>query len=262
VPKVDSVHIDITYATRLFHRDVADLDGDSAVVFAPTPPHDARLAFMLAVERGRWMVTLGGLRGERPPTDLAGFLAFVRLLPRPDIYNVIRHAIPMGEVVGFGFTDSRRPRYERLRRFPERYVILGDALCSFNPVYGEGMSVAALEALAPRQCLAESASLEHLWQRLRPHLAGIVNPAWRLSVQSDLAYPGVVGPRRILAGAANWYLTKVHQAASTDRTVCRTFFDVANLLVPPTALVHPRIVARVARHAYAGDRPAATPQRQ
>jgi hypothetical protein len=76
----------------------------------------------------------------------------------------------------------------------------------------------------------------------------IVDGAWTLAVQSDMAYPEVVGQRRHHARALQWYLGKVHEAASSDEIVCRTFFDVANLLTPPRALVHPRVGVRVLRH--------------
>ena len=256
-PHVDRIAIDVSYATRQFKRHAGDLDGDSGAIVAATPPDEKRLGFILAIERDRWMVTLGGFLGERAPADPDGYVEFARSLPCPDIYRVIRNAAPLTDVVRFTFAGSRRHRYEKLRRFPERYLVLGDALCSFNPVYGQGMSVAALEALELESCLAEPAGLDQLPQRLFRRTARIIDTAWKLAAAGDLAYPAVVGRRQFGSDQANWYLGKVHAAASTDRVVCRTFFDVVNLLAPPTALVHPGIVARIARHIFAGAQPAA-----
>ena len=246
-PETDRIHIDVAYATRQFLRESGDLDGDSAAIIAATPPVGKRLGFILAIERNRWMVTLGGCLGERAPTDPAGYLDFARSLARPDIYDVIRHATPLTDVVAIAFTDSRRHRFEKLRRFPDRYLVLGDALCSFNPVYGQGMSVAVLETLELEACLAEPAGLHGLSRQMFRRTNRIIDSAWKLAADSDLAYPAVIGRRRLGSRLSNWYVGKVHQAASTDRVVCRTFFDVANLLAPATALVHPGIVARVAR---------------
>ena len=209
---------------------------------------------MLAIEGGCWMVTLGGLLGERVPTDSEGYLSFARSLPRPDVYDVIRRATPVGDVARFAFGDSRRLHYERLQRFPGSYLVLGDALCSFNPVYGQGMSVAALEAVALQKCLDEPAGMHDLWPRLRPHLCRVIDNAWQLAVQGDLGYPEVIGPRSWMTTATHHYLESVHKAASTDATVCRTFFDVANLLASPRALAHPRILIRVIRHALCNRR--------
>jgi 2-polyprenyl-6-methoxyphenol hydroxylase-like FAD-dependent oxidoreductase len=251
-PGVEKIDIDLTYATRQFIRKSGDLGGDSAAVIAATPPDGKRLGFILATERDRWMVTLGGVLGEGVPADENGYSDFARSLECPDIYNVIRHSAPLTDVVHFRFSANLRHRYDRLRRFPERYLVLGDGLCSFNPVYGQGMSVAVLEALDLEACLAEPEGLHRLWRRMFRRTAGIIDRAWMLAAGSDLAYPTVVGRRRFLSTPTNWYLDQVHAAGATDHVVCRTFFDVAGLLAPPTALVHPGIVARIARHACAG----------
>jgi 2-polyprenyl-6-methoxyphenol hydroxylase-like FAD-dependent oxidoreductase len=202
---------------------------------------------MLAVERDRWMVTLGGCAGEDAPADADAHLAFARSLARPDIYDVIRDATPLTDVARIAFAESRRHRYDRLRRFPERYVVLGDASCSFNPIYGQGMSVAALEALELRACLAEPGGLHDLGRRMHRRSARIIDRAWTLAAGNDLAYPEVAGRRPLGSAGFDWYLRRLHAAASTDPVVCRAFFDVVNLLAPPAALVHPRIAARVAR---------------
>jgi hypothetical protein len=111
------------------------------------------------------------------------------------------------------------------------------------------MSVAALEALALRDCLAEREGMHRLWERLHPRLSRIVDGAWQLAVQGDLAYPEAAGRRRRhVSAAVPWYLGRVHEAAASDEVVCRTFFDVANLLTPPRVLLHPRIGVRVFQH--------------
>jgi deazaflavin-dependent oxidoreductase (nitroreductase family) len=122
---------------------------------------------VLPIEGGYWMVTLvGGLR-DYPPEDEAGFLEYARSLAQPDLYEAIKDAEPVTPIVTYKYSANRWRHYERMSRLPEGFIVMGDAVCSFNPVYAQGMSVAALEAKTLETCLREQ-------RRRRPHhgLAG------------------------------------------------------------------------------------------
>ncbi len=255
-PSVDEVPIALGYTTRTFRRRPQDLDGDAGAIIGPLPPHQKRVGFMLAMEGERWMVTIGGWLGDHAPVDPQGFVEFARTLTRPDIYDVIKDAEPLTEAVTYAFPSNLRRRYERLTRFPERYLVMGDAVCSFNPFYGQGMSVAALEGLALEKCLAGSPSLDAVWRPFFKEAARLIDTPWMIAAGSDFAFRGVTGPKPAGTDFVNWYLWYVHRAASTNRTVCRTFFDVANLLKPATTLFHPACVGRVVKECL---RPSAAP---
>lgn len=251
-PQQSTVEIGLTYTTRTFTRRPGDMGGLTAAIIAETPPEGKHFGVMLAQENG-WTVTLGGVLGCRAPEDLAGFRAFAARLPTPEIAEVLAVAGPLGEATTFGYPASVRRHYERLNRFPAGLLAFGDALCSFDPVYGQGMSVAALEALALRDCLAKPGA-GPLWRRFFRAAARVADIPWTLAVGGDLQFPEVPGRRTALTGFVNRYVSRVHVAAQHDPVVSLAFLRVANLLAPPRSLFAPGLVRRVLRASGTGRR--------
>jgi hypothetical protein len=200
------------------------------------------------------MVTLAGILGDHPPTAPDGFLAFARSLRFPDIYQAIRDAEPLDDPVPFRFPASVRHRYERLGRFPDGLLVLGDAVASFNPIYGQGMSVATLEALALRRHLERGTEPQpRRWFR---DLAQVIDVPWDMSAGGDLAFPGVPGRRTPKVRLVSAYLARLHAAAAHDASLASAFIHVAGLVAPPQTLLRPQVAVRVLR---ASLHPAAVP---
>lgn len=244
-PAEERVKIGLGYATRNYRAHPRALGGDLAVVCAPVPP-GGRGGVLQVLEGDRMMVTLCGVLGDHPPTDAAGFLGFARSLPHRDIHDAIAAAEPLDDPVQFRFPASVRRRYERLSRFPEGLLVLGDAFCSLNPVYGQGMTVAAVEALALRAQLRQGGPVRG--RALHRRVARIVNGPWEMVVGGDLAFPGVEGRRTTKIRMLNGYVERLQVAASTDADLAVAFFRVAGLVDPPPSLLRPRIVRRVLSH--------------
>lgn len=241
-PREERVEISVAYTTRQFRRRSEDMDGDLAAII-PSTPEGKRGGVMLAQEGDRWTVTLIGYFGQNAPNDLAGFLAYARSLPAPYIYDVIRDAETLGEALGARFPASLRRRYDQLTRFPEGFLVAGDAMCSFNPIYGQGMSVAALEAVALGESLRHGPS--GLARRFFARAAKLVDVPWGIAVGNDLRMEETAGPRTPAVRFINWYIEKLHRAARQDAETALAFHSVSNLVAPPPALFHPRIAARV-----------------
>ena len=215
---------------------------------------------VVAAEGDRWLVTLVGAHGEHPPADESAWRSFAASLPVPDLEHLVTSATPLSGVVAYRFPMSQRRRYERLRRFPEGYVVVGDALCSFNPIYGQGMSVAALEARALDACLREgpAALPRRFFARVRP----VVDVPWTIATGEDLRFPQVEGPRPPGFALGCAYLDRVQAAAAEDPVVCARFFEVLNLVAPPGALLSPRLAWRVLRRRPGRGGAAAHPRRR
>ena len=241
-PVEEAVRVGVHYTTRQFRRRPQDLDGDLGVIVSAVPPN-RRVAAAIAQEGERWTVTLAGYLGERAPAELSGFIEFARGLPGGDVYELVRAAEPIGEPCSAAYPASVRRRYERLRRFPERLVVLGDAVCSFNPTFGQGMTVAALEATLLDATLAEG--LERIGPRFFARLRKPLDAPWNVVVGNDLRFPEVDGPRTLPARLVNAYMARYVAAAAEDPELSRAFLDVANLTASPAQLMSPAKLSRV-----------------
>jgi len=243
-PREQRVEVGIHYVTRLFRRRPDDLP-DATAVIIPATPEGKRGGVMLAQEGDRWTVTLVANFCEPAPSDVRGFVEHARLIPDPLIHQVIRRAEPIGEAEGYTFPASIRRMYEKLTRFPDRLIVIGDAICSFNPIYGQGMSVSALEALELAATVDDG--LSDLPRRFFKRAAAVVDVPWSIAVGSDLRMPETVGPRSAMVSFVNWYLARLHQAAQADSTLAYAFMRVANLVAPPQTLFAPALMLRVLR---------------
>jgi 2-polyprenyl-6-methoxyphenol hydroxylase-like FAD-dependent oxidoreductase len=243
-PPVDRVQIGIGYASRTYRLVPGLLDGRLGILNAPTPEYP-RGGALATIENDRFLVTLFGILGDHPPTDPAGFADFAATLRFPDIGEAMRAAEPLDEPVPFRHPASVRHRYERLSRFPQGLLVMGDAMCTFNPVYGQGMSVAALQALALRDHLRQHTTAQPT--DFFGHIGRIVDVPWNMATGGDLAFPNVVGQRTVQMRLLNGYLAKLLAGAAHDPRLGRAFLRVAGLVDPPQVLLAPGVVARVLR---------------
>jgi hypothetical protein len=252
-PEESAVKINMGYSTRFFHRRPGDLEGAKLVLVSAHLPDIRRSGYVFPVEGDRWMATLGGWGGEYPPADESGFLEHARGLAAPDVHALLSRLEPLSDIVQHRLPSNLRRHYERMRRWPERYLVMGDAVASFNPVYAQGMTSAAMQAAVLDGVLAERGhGLDGLRERYFPAVARVVDMAWRLAVGEDFRALTTSGPKPPGTDMINAYVTRVHRATQSDPAVYRAFLDVMNLVRPASTLLRPRMVWRVMRARRAG----------
>jgi 2-polyprenyl-6-methoxyphenol hydroxylase-like FAD-dependent oxidoreductase len=243
VPARAEAGVESRYATRRFRR-APGQGGARPVTVIVASPQLRRGGVMLAQEGDEWLVTLSSRNGIQPPTDLGGFIDWAKSLEAPDIYDVVRQAIPLDDGVIYRFPRSSRRQYERMDRVPAGVLPFGDAICAFNPVYAQGMSVAAIEAEALGRCLA--AGTDGLWRRFLGGIAPAVEGCWAMAAAGDMRYADAPVELPRAAKLAGQYMARLLDAAQRDRVVAEAFQRVTNLVDPPQALRRPRIALRVA----------------
>lgn len=246
-PPITEVAIDVAYASRIFQRDRSrDTGYDFAIVLAGPPT--GRQGVAIRMEGDRWIVTLAGVHGERPPSDDAGFLAFARSLPAPDIAELVESSVPLGAIVTHRLHSNQRRHVERMRRVPGGLVLLGDAVCSFNPTYGQGMTTATLQAEALGRALDQTTGVDaRVVKAFYKRAAKAITPAWQLTTGADFALPATKGRKAPGTDLLNRLMPHVFHAARVDAAVCLRVIEVTSLLRPPPALLTPAMMLRVFR---------------
>jgi 2-polyprenyl-6-methoxyphenol hydroxylase-like FAD-dependent oxidoreductase len=252
-PPATAINSHLGYASRIYRRPPGHADWQALFLLgmAPSMP---RGGVIYPIEDDRWLVTLAGTAHQIPPTDEAGFLAFAGSLASPVLHEAIRDAQPITPIRGYRRTENRWRHFERMRRWPEGFVVLGDAVCAFNPVYGQGMTTSALGALTLDACLRRHArrrpGLAGLARRCQQQVARVIAGPWLMATGEDFRWPSTTGGRPDLATrAVQGYVDQVFHAATTSPASKRALQQVMHMVAAPRALFRPAMVLRVVRHA-------------
>lgn len=241
-PVEDHIVTHTTYASQLLWIAPGTLK-EGIVLIGPVPGRPTAMA-LFGCENDTWLFTVVGMAGREPTGERADMLAFAKEFGPPHVLAAVRAAEPLGEVVRHCMPSSQRRRYDKMREFPDGLLVFGDAICSFNPIYGQGMTVAALEASALRDCLGHGD--RDLARRFFRAAAKPIAAAWQLAAGGDLALPEVEGPRPLSVRIANAYMDWVLTACESDAVVAGQFFKVNSLVDAPSRLLRPAFIYRVA----------------
>jgi 2-polyprenyl-6-methoxyphenol hydroxylase-like FAD-dependent oxidoreductase len=247
-PEDERVVIGVGYTTAYFERTEEQIPDCWAVISQATADRPWP-AVMIAQEpergdsRLRWVVTFAGYSGDHPEATLEGIRSRSLKSGSELIARVVHESKLLSTVTRYGFPHSQRRRYERLAHFPERFLVMGDAVCSFNPIYGQGMTVAACEAMALRSALERG--LDAIHKPFFKAAAKAIDNPWQISAGADLSIPTVAGKRTRATRAVNAYMRSLFRASEKNAKVATAFRHVTHMTNPPASLFSPGIVARV-----------------
>jgi len=217
-----------------------------------TPPHSFHGALLFPEENNTMVALVSGFNKHYPPTDPEDFEAFIRNFD-PEFQEALQGAEPISQPYGYRGTSSCWHHYEKLKGWPERYVVLGDAFCAFNPIYGQGMSAAAMSAAALANRISKSnGNLDRVARSTLKDISKITQDIWLLATSADLAWPDTQGGRvgnGLVDRFGRWYVDRVLEA--TDNAEVRLQLVAVNQLVKPvTALFAPQIFMLVMKNKF------------
>jgi 2-polyprenyl-6-methoxyphenol hydroxylase-like FAD-dependent oxidoreductase len=259
-PTRTEVEVDLRYTAFLVPGDPRDFGGAAFAVVQNTATL-SRIGVALPHEAGMWQVVLGGYFGDAAPTDPAGARRFAESLASP-VLGPVASRTPVAEPSRYTFRSSLRRHWERLPRPLEGLCVVGDAFASFNPLYGQGMAAAALQAEALGKALDEVGAGPGLSRKYARAAARICDNPWTIATGADFAYAETKGRRAPGQALLNRYVDRVTRAAAADERVNRAFSEVQQLLAPPPALFRPSVLSRALRYGRRTGPSAHLPARQ
>jgi 2-polyprenyl-6-methoxyphenol hydroxylase-like FAD-dependent oxidoreductase len=249
VPDETTVGVDIRYATGIFALSRGVLGDFRTVITFPKPPDGKRYGYLVPIEDGCYQLLLVGRDNDIPPTDHSAFVEYARNLSTPTIFNAMQGARPLGTIAPYGFPESRWRHFGRLTSFPRGLLPVGDTICSLNPVYGQGMTVAIQEANLLRRLLSPSAlagdPLDLLAKTFFSEADVLIGQAWAFSTMPDFAYPHTRGQRPTDLESRQKRQSALVRIASGDASVYKLLIEVRHLMKPLGALNDPELQARI-----------------
>ena len=244
----------IGYAGRRYKKPAsADIDWNIMLISAD-PNFKPRGGLIYGEENDEWMVMLIGASGDYPPTDETEFLSFAKDVGA-EFFDFISNSEPIGKIIGYRKMENCLRHYERFPAWPDRFVVLGDAVCGLNPIYGQGMSVAAMAAEAlMKQFNKWDNNLDGLGWGFQRKYPKIIDAAWLLATSSDQEWLGGQEVNSIVDRVAGWYFPKLLEALPHERVICEAFVEIQNLTQPPAVLFSPKVAWHVLKHQLQANR--------
>jgi 2-polyprenyl-6-methoxyphenol hydroxylase-like FAD-dependent oxidoreductase len=228
------------------------LSNYKVVVVFTNPPNNPRMAVMTAIEDNQWQLGLLGIGKTYPPTDEKGFLNFAKDLGVEDVYKIVRDAKPISNIYGYREDGSRLYHYEKIKKWPKNFIVLGDAVSAFNPIYAQGVTVAAIQSKILDNLLhkckknntAEKKGFETKFQR---EIAKLNSLPWLLGTSEDLRWSSTEANKKmnLFTKIIQRYSKHVILLAPNSRLATKSFLEMLNMVKSPAVLFHPLLIGQV-----------------
>ncbi len=235
----ERVEIGLAYVSGEFEPAPGRVESAGLAVFQ-LPPTIKRGGYAFQVENGRWLVTMLGYHGDHPPTEPEAFVAWSRTLAQPTLQHALEGAKPTTPLRKFNYPHQLRRRYESLAKLPSGYVILGDAMCSFDPTFGQGMSIASMQAELLGKLVGRRST-----QKIQAKLAKLASIPWAMTSCEAHRWAETRGPEPFGASLLRRYAARLFELAGKYRDVYRVMLNVMQFEASPMALIHPQMLRRV-----------------
>lgn len=249
-PPEEEIGIGLCYTSRIYKRPVNFNEDWKILMMFPTLSRSWRGGIISSVQDDQWIVTLNGSFGEAAPVDDEGFLEYARTFDRPDIYNWIKHETQVGPTKTFKVPKIRRRYYEKLSRLPDGLIVVGDANCAFNPIFGQGITAASRYAWqlgeSLRTQVAQSpANIKGFSKAYHKQISKHLDLPWFLTTMMDLSYRQTKGKRPFGMPVITWFFKCALETCSRNASVQQSFVKVMNMYAGLGALLKPSFVLPV-----------------
>jgi 2-polyprenyl-6-methoxyphenol hydroxylase-like FAD-dependent oxidoreductase len=247
-PEETEIGLDTAYSTANFRRPES-YSGEPLIFITGLAPHFTRRGYVITIENGTLLVSLIGRFGDFPPTDKEGFIAFAKELHSDVAYRIIKDGEQLTAIAHQRFVSSVQRHYERMKPCPERFVVIGDALCHFNPIYAQGMSAAAKQAEILQEilsdCVKQSCGLGGIASSFFTRAAEFNRTPWALAAGADFAFPQTRGVRPPGTAEQARYFAELDKLAQEDAEIPRLMTEVLHLVQPLSVLQQEPLRSRV-----------------
>ncbi|WP_459503455.1 NAD(P)/FAD-dependent oxidoreductase [Bacillus sp. C1] len=238
----EKVWIQLFYATRVFYLKQNERPNWCNLLFSPSFPENPYGAFIQTIEDNRYFVTFSGYANEHAPKTDEEFLAFARKLPAPDVIQFLEQAEPITDIKIHKIPYQVRRRFDLVKNMPEGFFVIGDAYCRFDPVFGQGVSVTAMEAAALQTSLKRRTSLPNGFTReFYKRISKIIATPWEMVTTEAYRHPNIKGKQSFIRPFQQWYTKKVYQLSASNTDIYMRLVRVMNLIRSPLHLFHPKV---------------------
>ncbi|MGN9865370.1 FAD-dependent oxidoreductase [Bacillus swezeyi] len=241
--KEEKVKIQLFYATRLYSLKKQEYPEWQNLLISPSFPDNPYGAYIQTLEENRFSVTFSGYANAHAPQTNEAFISYAKKLPVPDVLQFLEGAEPLSDIKIHRVPYQLRRRFDQAKNIPEGFIIIGDAHCRFDPLFGQGISVAAVQALELQSCLFQTKRTDKgFGERFHKKISKIIDVPWEMATTEALRHPDIKGERTFVQPYKQWYSKRVYELSATDPEIYIRLVRVMNLIRGPLHLFHPKVL--------------------